>query len=317
MKRKFRNGIFGLFLALCCVFALTSYNFMGVKVSATEGETQETQEEVKEPENLDKTYSFVSEGEGAGTVTLHEDGSFKAIVFFVSTQETLEGEGTYTIEGDLLTLTITDTQFVFIINNETMTLEEYKVIEPPVEEQPEQEVVPEPEPETPEVDVEEEVKGFFEKNLETIVSSAMGVFAAIATFFALVFKAGKSVKDTLEAFKGGKITQEEAIEEVKKAITTLKEEKEKMVDEVKTILSEAKKNLQSTQIQMEELTKYFNQILGDYKRQLDNMTENFKKVCDSIVLMANNNASLVKNGVAEIINEKLNGGEVNAKTKEK
>lgn len=54
MKNSFKNTIFGLFLALCCIFALSTSSFKGVYVNATEGENEEVVEEEKEQENTEE-----------------------------------------------------------------------------------------------------------------------------------------------------------------------------------------------------------------------------------------------------------------------
>lgn len=54
MKNSFKNTIFGLFLALCCIFALSASSFKGVYVNATEGENEEVVEEEKEQENTEE-----------------------------------------------------------------------------------------------------------------------------------------------------------------------------------------------------------------------------------------------------------------------
>lgn len=59
MKNSFKNAIFGLFFALCCIFVLSASSFKGVYVNATEGEIEDV-----ENENVENEETLENEEEG-------------------------------------------------------------------------------------------------------------------------------------------------------------------------------------------------------------------------------------------------------------
>ena len=319
MKSNFKNAILGLILALCCIFTICTSGFMGAKINATEGEIQEEEKE-------GKTYTYIEEGEGECSVTLFEDGTCTIIVSFIENQETAETQATYQIVDNYLILLINDAEVIFTINEETMTLIPDKINEPenpneeqnpPIEENPKEE---EPGEDVPKEETEKPLIGFFEENLETIIASALGVLGSIAAFFAIVLKTKKTIDDTLVAFKGNKISANEAVEKINTSV----EELNKAKQETKNQLNQAKEEMVQLTKQIKEQlaqTKEFSEkILNEYSKELESIKNSFKQISDSLVLMANNNDDLVKKGVAEEINKKLinnESGENNNEGKEK
>ena len=139
--------------------------------------------------------------------------------------------------------------------------------------------------------------GFFEEYLNDILASALGVLATISAFFILVMKAKKNVIDTLDAFKGGKISQEQANASIKKEIEELKRMKEELFKEFKV----GKDHLEETSESVKEYVDNCNKMITNINSRIDNLAESF-------LLLANNNSTLVRKGVAEEINKRLKGG---------
>ena len=139
--------------------------------------------------------------------------------------------------------------------------------------------------------------GFFEEYLNDILASAIGVLASIAAFFLLVMKAKKNVLDTLEAFKGGKISQEQANNNIKKQIEELKKMKEELFKEFRV----GKDHLEETSKNVKEYVDNCNVMITNINSRIDKLAECF-------LLLANNNSTLVRKGVSEEINKRLKGG---------
>lgn len=389
MRRSFKNAILGLFFALCCVFIINTSCFKGIKVNATEVETEEVENNEENTENKEeqkehvhtevvvdgyaptctedgldvgvvcgecgevlfeqtvipalghdygeweivkeatetepgvrkqnckvcnkenvveyeyehikewKTYTYTSE-EGYSELTLNKDLTFSVILNDYASGETLEGEGSYRIEEGYIVLVVDEEELCIILDEENMTFGPYEAEEkPPLEEIPEEDKV-----------------GFFEKNLETIIASAIGVMGSIAAFFLMVFKAGKKVKETLDVFSGGKITAEQAVNDIKAEKEKLEKAKNQMFDEINKQGQAIKDAISKLESQTINIESFANEMMNKYSEEIDKMVNDFKKVSESIILMANNNKELVKKGVAEEINKKINGGETQDERKE-
>lgn len=106
MKKK-------IFVFLSIFIAFITTLCIGVNVHA-EGEPQEEQVETV---NVVGVYEYVDEENGDCKFTLYSDNTFKAVLHDVKKDETIEGEGTYIIDGTTLIIKDEDNDiFKFTIN---------------------------------------------------------------------------------------------------------------------------------------------------------------------------------------------------------
>jgi DNA repair exonuclease SbcCD ATPase subunit len=110
-------------------------------------------------------------------------------------------------------------------------------------------------------------------------------------------KAKKNVLDTLDAFKGGKISQDQAKDSIKKEIEELKKAKEELFKEFKV----GKDHLEETSENVKKYVDDCEKLITNVNTKIDNLTECF-------LLMVNNNSTLVRKGVSGEINKRLKGG---------
>lgn len=178
------------------------------------------------------------------------------------------------------------------------------------------EIVEEENPETtPEIPEEEPELGFFERNLEDIIASAIGVLGAIAAFFVLVAKAKKSVIDTLEAFKGGKISSEEAMKQIVEQKENLEKAKNEIFEQLEIGKNQLLKTAENLEKYVEESKEFTKEMLESYKQEIAEIKEGFESLKEAFILMVNNNEELVKKGISEKINNTLEGELKNEESK--
>lgn len=120
MKKLFKNAIFSLLFALCCVFVFSCVNLSSIKVNAIENENQTEQGTDEEKEEL---YSFgFKDDKNIMVLRLYDDNTYRLLIHDLKDKVNITEIGTYEfINGYLLLTTIDDKEKMTTVDKEKLT----------------------------------------------------------------------------------------------------------------------------------------------------------------------------------------------------
>lgn len=287
MKKLIKNAIFTCLFALCCVFAFFCTNSLSAKVNAIENENQTEENVNQEEEKEGKTYTYIAEGEGESTITLFEDGTCTIVAFDIESQETIETQAMYQIVDNYLILLIDDVEFIFTINEETMTLTPDKVNEPetpneeqnpPIEDTPNEELPNENEnPPLDDEQVEEQINELKDWIIALVVSflGSSGFMALAKVILNKWFnKAQADLQAKLEKMKQDKEIAEEKANQAIESFNQLKSQVQEILENNIVLCDYIKTKIEVDEQKVAQTTKLLESLLPVIKNEIENEEEN-------------------------------------------
>lgn len=286
MKKLFKNAIFTC-LSLCCVFAFFCTNSLNVKVNAIENENQIEENVNQEEEKKGKTYTYIAEDEGESTITLFEDGTCTIVAFDIESQETIETQAMYQIVDNYLILLIDDVEFIFTINEETMTLTPDKVNEPenpneeqnpPIEDIPNEELPNENEnPPLDDEQVEEQINELKDWIIALVVSflGSSGFMALAKIMLNKWFdKAQADLQAKLKKMKQDKEIAEQKANQAVESFNQLKSQVQEILENNIVLCDYIKTKIEVDEQKVAQTTKLLESLLPVIDNEIEDEKEN-------------------------------------------